>query len=222
DASIYDTIVRMAQKFTYRYLMVDGHGNFGSIDGDGAAASRYTEARMSKLSMEMVRDINKDTVNFVDNYDGRVKEPEILPSRFPNIIVNGTSGIAVGMATNIPPHNLGEVIDGTVAFIDNPELTNLEMMQYIKGPDFPTGATILGNSSIKRAYETGRGIITIRSKCEIKENKNGKHEIIVSEIPYQVNKSVLIQKIADLVKDKIVDGISDLRDESNKGIIRIV
>lgn len=223
DSSIYDALVRMAQDFSYRYPLVDGHGNFGSIDGDGAAAMRYTEARMSKLSMELVRDMNKDTVDLIPNYDEEEKEPEILPSRFPNLLVNGSTGIAVGMATNIPPHNLGEVIDGTIALIDNPELEVSELMNYIKGPDFPTGGIILGNSSIKKAYETGKGIITIRSRAQIEEMNNGKHRIIVTEIPYMVNKSNLITKIADLVKDKMIEGITDIRDESSNRVgIRIV
>src|SRR5574344_2143817 len=187
DASVYDAMVRMAQVFSYRYVLVDGHGNFGSIDGDGAAAYRYTEARLSKISLELLRDINKDTVDFLDNFDSTRKEPKILPSRFPNILVSGTMGIAVGMATNIPPHNLGEVIDGCVAYIDNPDITIDELMKYIKGPDFPTGATILGNSGIKKAYETGRGTITIRSKAVIEE-KNDKQYIIIDEVPYVVNK----------------------------------
>ena len=210
----------MAQDFTYRYPLVDGHGNFGSIDGDSAAAHRYTEAKLSKISMELLRDINKNTVDFVDNYDGSEKEPVVLPSRFPNILVNGTTGIAVGMATNIPPHNLSEVIDGTIAFIDNPEITTIELMEKIKGPDFPTGAIILGNSGIRKAYETGKGIITIRAKAEIEDN--GKQNIIITEIPYQVNKSALISKIAELVREKVIEGISDLRDESNRNGIRIV
>ncbi|MEG1648232.1 MAG: DNA gyrase subunit A, partial [Bacilli bacterium] len=185
---------------------VDGHGNFGSIDGDGAAAMRYTEAKMSKISAEMIRDIGKNTIDFVDNFDGSEKEPAVLPSRFPNLLVNGSTGIAVGMATNIPPHNLGEVIDGIIALIDNPNLQIIDIMQYIKGPDFPTGATILGNSGIKKAYETGRGIITIRAKVQIEELQNGKPQIIVTEIPYQVNRAVLVQRIAELVRDKIIDG----------------
>jgi len=223
DSSIYEALVRMAQDFSYRYMLVDGHGNFGSIDGDGAAAQRYTEARMSKLSMELVRDMNKDTVNFIPNYDGEEREPEVLPSRFPNLLVNGSTGIAVGMATNIPPHNLSEVIDGTVALIDNPDIDTNGLMQYIKGPDFPTGASILGNSAIKKAYETGKGIITVRSKASISVLPNGKPQIIVTEIPYMINKSVLISKIADLVRDKVIDGITDLRDEtSNREGIKIV
>ncbi len=222
DASIYDAMVRMAQKFSYRYILVDGHGNFGSIDGDGAAAQRYTEVRMSKLSMELVRDINKDTVDFFDNYDGTEKEPKVLPSRFPNILVNGTTGIAVGMATNIPPHNLGEVIDGTIALIDNPMITNCELIQYIKGPDFPTGGIILGNAGINKAYETGKGIINLRAKTLIEKNSIGKEVINILEIPYQVSKATLVSKIAELVREKVIDGITDLRDESNREGIKIV
>lgn len=221
DSAIYESMVRMAQDFTYRHTLVDGHGNFGSIDGDSPAASRYTEARLSKISMEMLRDINKDTVDFIDNYDGQRKEPTVLPSRFPNILVNGNMGIAVGMATNIPPHNLGEVIDGCVAYINNPDITVLELMQYIKGPDFPTAASILGNSGIKKAFDTGRGSITIRSKVEIVEH-NGRVSLIVSELPYQVNKADLITKIAELVRDKQIDGISNLNDESALEGIKIV
>ena len=222
DSSIYEAMVRMAQPFSFRHMLVDGHGNFGNMDGDGAAAMRYTEARLSKLAVEMVRDINKDTVNFKPNFDETEKEPEILPSRFPNILVNGSMGIAVGMATNIPPHNLGEVIDGCVAYIDNPNIDTLELMQYIKGPDFPTGGTILGNSGIKKAYETGRGTITIRGKVEIEEN-NGKSRIIVTELPYQVNKKEFQERIGQLVRDKILDGISDLHEESNlENPVRVV
>ena len=222
DSSIYEAMVRMAQDFSYRNMLVDGHGNFGNMDGDGAAAMRYTEARLSKLSLEMVRDINKDTVDFVPNFDETEKEPEILPSRFPNILVNGTMGIAVGMATNIPPHNLGEVIDGCVAYIDNHDIDTLGLMQYIKGPDFPTGGTILGNSGIKKAYETGRGSITIRGKVEIDEN-NGKNRIIVTELPYQVNKAEFQSRIGELVREKILDGISDLHEESNlENPVRVV
>lgn len=213
DSAVYDAMVRMAQDFSFRYVLVDGHGNFGSIDGYGAAAHRYTEARLSKISMELLRDINKETVDFEDNFDASRKEPKVLPSRYPNILVNGNMGIAVGMATNIPPHNLGEVIDGCVAYIENNDISLLELMQHIKGPDFPTGAVILGNSGIKKAYETGKGSITIRSKAEIIE-KNNRYEIVVSEIPYQVNKMALKQRIAELVRDKIIDGIADLRDES--------
>lgn len=222
DSSIYEALVRMAQDFSYRYMLVDGHGNFGSIDGDGAAAQRYTEARMSKLSMELVRDINKNTVDFEPTYTAEENEPCVLPARFPNLLVNGATGIAVGMATNIPPHNLTEVINGIIALIDNPNLTVVELMEYIKGPDFPTGATILGNAGIRKAYETGKGIITVRSKAEIEEMKSGKTHIVVTEIPYMINKAVLISKIAELVREKVIDGITDLRDESNRDGIRIV
>ena len=221
DSAIYESMVRMAQPFTYRHTLVDGHGNFGNIDGDGAAASRYTEAKLSKISMELLRDLNKNTVDFADNYDGQRKEPVILPSRFPNILVNGNMGIAVGMATNIPPHNLGEVIDGCVAYIDNPDISVVELMQYIKGPDFPSGGIILGNSGIKKAFETGRGAITIRSKVEIEEH-NGRNRIIITELPYQVNKKALIIKIAELIRDKVIDGVSGLTDESALGGVRIV
>ena len=221
DSAIYESMVRMAQDFTYRHTLVDGHGNFGSIDGDGAAASRYTEARLAKISMELLRDLNKDTVDFSENYDGQRKEPVVLPSRFPNILVNGNIGIAVGMATNIPPHNLGEVIDGCVAYIDNPEITVTELMQYIKGPDFPTAGVILGNSGIKRAYESGRGAITIRGMATVEETHN-KHRIVITELPYQVNKKALIQRIGELVRDKVIDGISNLSDESALEGIKIV
>ena len=221
DSAIYESMVRMAQDFTYRHTLVDGHGNFGSIDGDGAAASRYTEARLAKISMELLRDLNKDTVDFSENYDGQRKEPVVLPSRFPNILVNGNMGIAVGMATNIPPHNLGEVIDGCVAYIDNPEITVTELMQYIKGPDFPTAGVILGNSGIKRAYESGRGTITIRGMATVEETHN-KHRIVITELPYQVNKKSLIQRIGELVRDKVIDGISNLSDESALEGIKIV
>ena len=221
DSAIYDTMVRMAQDFTYRHCLVDGHGNFGSIDGFGAAASRYTEARLAKISMELLRDLNKDTVDFDDNYDGQRKEPVVLPSRFPNILVNGNMGIAVGMATNIPPHNLGETIDACVAYIDNPDITVAELMQYIKGPDFPTAGIILGNSGIKRAFDTGRGSITIRGRASIEEHK-GKDRIIITELPYQVNKKSLITRIGELVRDKIIDGISNLSDESALEGIKIV
>ena len=221
DSAIYESMVRMAQDFTYRHTLVDGHGNFGSIDGDGAAASRYTEARLAKISMELLRDLNKDTVDFSENYDGQRKEPVVLPSRFPNILVNGNMGIAVGMATNIPPHNLGEVIDGCVAYIDNPEITVTELMQYIKGPDFPTAGVILGNGGIKRAYESGRGAITIRGMATVEETHN-KHRIVITELPYQVNKKALIQRIGELVRDKIIDGISNLSDESALEGIKIV
>lgn len=221
DSSIYDAMVRMAQDFSYRYPIVDGHGNFGSLDGDGAAAQRYTEARMSKIASEMVRDLNKNTVDFGENYTGEEREPIVMPSRIPNLLINGATGIAVGMATNIPPHNLGEVIDGCVAYIENHEISTLELMNYIKGPDFPTGASILGSSGIKKAYETGRGIITVRGKAEIQDNKNHQR-IVITEIPYQVNKANMVSKIADLVRNKEIDGISDLRDESNYEGIRIV
>ena len=222
DTAIYESLVRMAQPFSFRHTLIDGHGNFGSLDGDGAAAMRYTEARLSKLSMELLRDINKNTVDFDDNFDSTRKEPKVLPSRFPNILVNGTMGIAVGMATNIPPHNLGEVIDGCVAYIDNNDITTLELMQYVKGPDFPTGAIILGNSGIVKAYETGKGSITIRSKVEIDES-GGKSKLIITEIPYQVNKRDLQQRIGELVRDKIIDGIADLHEETNlENGIRIV
>ena len=221
DSAIYESMVRMAQDFTYRHTLVDGHGNFGSIDGDGAAASRYTEARLAKISMELLRDLNKDTVDFSENYDGQRKEPVVLPSRFPNILVNGNMGIAVGMATNIPPHNLGEVIDGCAAYIDNPDITVTELMQYIKGPDFPTAGVILGNGGIKRAYESGRGAITIRGMATVEETHN-KHRIVITELPYQVNKKALIQRIGELVRDKVIDGISNLSDESALEGIKIV
>lgn len=222
DSAVYETMVRMAQDFAYRYMLVDGHGNFGSIDGDSAAAMRYTEARMSKISMELLRDINKDTIDYQDNYDGSEREPIVLPARFPNLLVNGTSGIAVGMATNIPPHQLGEVIDGVLAISRDPGITIQELMEIIPGPDFPTGGLILGRSGIRKAYETGRGSITLRAKVEIEQKSNGKEVIIVNEIPYQVNKARLIEKIAELVRDKKIDGITDLRDESDRDGLRIV
>ena len=221
DSAIYDSMVRMAQDFTYRHALVDGHGNFGSIDGDGAAASRYTEARLAKISMELLRDLNKETVDFIPNYDDQRKEPVVLPSRFPNILVNGNMGIAVGMATNIPPHNLGEVIDGCVAYIDNPNIEVTELMEYIKGPDFPTAGVILGNSGIKKAYETGRGSITIRGMATVEES-NGRNKIVITEIPYQVNKKSLITRIGELVRDKVIDGIANLSDESALEGIKIV
>ncbi|WP_027415082.1 DNA gyrase subunit A [Aneurinibacillus terranovensis] len=221
DSAVYETMVRMAQDFSYRYPLVDGHGNFGSVDGDAAAAMRYTEARMAKITMELLRDIGKNTVDFGPNYDGNEREPLVMPARFPHLLVNGASGIAVGMATNIPPHNLGEVIDGVLTLIDNPDCSNRDIMQHITGPDFPTGATIMGYSGIRRAYETGRGTVVIRAKSEIEEHR-GKYRIIVNEIPYQVNKARLIEKIAELVRDKKLDGITDLRDESDRTGMRIV
>jgi len=221
DSAVYETMVRMAQDFSLRYPLVDGHGNFGSIDGDSAAAMRYTEARLSKIAMELLRDLNKETVDFIPNYDGEEIQPDVLPSRFPNLLVNGSSGIAVGMATNIPPHNLGEIIDGLKALIDNPEITPLELMQYIKGPDFPTGGYILGREGIKQAYSTGRGSVTMRARAEIEE-VGGKARIIVHELPYQVIKARLISNIAELVRDKRIDGITDLRDESDRNGMRIV
>ena len=214
DSSIYEAMVRMAQDFSYRYMLVDGHGNFGNMDGDGAAAMRYTEARLAKISLELLRDINKDTVDFTPNFDETEKEPVVLPSRFPNILVNGTMGIAVGMATNIPPHNLTEVIDGCIAYIDNPEIDTMEMMNYIKGPDFPTGGIILGSSGIKKAYETGRGTITIRCKAEIEETNN-RNRIVITEIPYNVNTLDLKNRIAELVRDKVLEGIADYHEETN-------
>lgn len=222
DSAVYDTMVRMAQDFNYRYMLVDGHGNFGSIDGDSAAAMRYTESRMSKISAELLRDINKNTIDYQANYDGQEKEPIVLPSRFPNLLVNGTSGIAVGMATNIPPHHLGETINAVLALADNPAITTEELMEIIPGPDFPTGGLILGRSGIRRAYETGRGSILTRGKVEIETASNGKETILVHELPYQVNKARLIEKIAELVRDKRIDGITDLRDESDRNGMRIV
>lgn len=222
DSSIYEAMVRMAQDFSYRYPLVDGHGNFGNIDGDGAAAMRYTEARLSKIAMEMLRDIDKDTVDFVENYDATEIEPNLLPARIPNLLVNGTTGIAVGMATNIPPHNLCEVIDGCIALLHNPELTSEDLMEYVKGPDFPTGGLILGRDGLKQAYTTGNGSITIRSKSHIEETDNGKSEIIVTEIPYGINKTRIVQRIAEVAKDKIIDGITDLRDESSMAGLKIV
>ena len=222
DASVYDALVRMAQDFSMRYPTVDGHGNFGSIDGDGAAAYRYTEAKMSKLSMHMLTDIEKDTVDFMPNFDESRKEPVVLPSRFPHLLVNGSNGIAVGMATNIPPHNLGEVIDGIIALIDNPEITIDELMEHIPGPDFPTGAQIMGVSGIRAAYHTGRGKLRVRAKAEIEDWKENRQRIVVTEIPYAVNKARLIEKIAELVHDKRVEGISDLRDESDRDGMRII
>lgn len=223
DSAVYETMVRMAQDFSYRHMLVDGHGNFGSVDGDQAAAMRYTEARMSKISMELVRDLNKDTVDFRDNYDGSEREPAVFPARFPNLLVNGTSGIAVGMATNIPPHNLGETIDAVLAVSKDPDITIDELMEdYIPGPDFPTAGLIIGRSGIRKAYETGRGSITMRAKVEIEEHANGKSTILVTELPYQVNKAKLVEKIAELVRDKRIEGITDLRDESSRDGMRIV
>ena len=223
DTAVYDAMVRMAQDFNYRYPLVQGHGNFGSMDGDSAAAMRYTEARMSKIAMEMMREINKDTIDFVPNYDGEEKEPKVLPARFPNLLVNGAIGIAVGMATNIPPHNLRETIDATIAIMDNPEISVIELMDnYIKGPDFPTGAVILGRSGIRQAFETGRGSIIVRSKYHIEEMAGGKNRIDVTEVPYQVYKENLIKKIADLVKEKTIEGITYLNDESNREGVRVV
>lgn len=222
DSAVYDTMVRLAQDFSCRYELVDGHGNFGSVDGDPAAAMRYTEARMSKISMEMVRDIRKDTIDFQPNYDDTEEEPVVLPSRFPNLLVNGASGIAVGMATNIPPHQLGEVIDAVLELSKNQEITAEELMQIIPGPDFPTGGLILGREGIRRAYRTGRGSIIVRAKVEIEENANGKQTIIVTELPYQVNKAKLIERIAELVRDKKIEGITDLRDESDREGMRMV
>ncbi|MDY3196254.1 MAG: DNA gyrase subunit A [Paracholeplasma sp.] len=222
DSSIYEAMVRMAQPFSYRYPLVDGHGNFGSVDGDGAAAMRYTEARMSKIAMELIRDIEKETIDFGDNYDGSEQEPLVLPARYPNLLVNGATGIAVGMATNIPPHNLNEVIDGIMALMNNPEISIDELMNYIKGPDFPTGGQILGMNGLRQAYHTGNGSIVLRAETQIVEHKNGKTSLIVTEIPYQVNKTKLIERIAEVAKEKIVDGITDLRDESSRKGMRIV
>jgi len=222
DSAVYESMVRMAQSFSYRYPLVDGHGNFGSIDGDSAAAMRYTEARMSRISTELLSDINKDTVDFIPNFDESLKEPTVLPSRIPNLLLNGTSGIAVGMATSIPPHNLGEVIDGVIALIDNPDLDIVELMKIIKGPDFPTGGLIMGRNSIYKAYKTGRSRLTVRARTRIEESVTGKAKIIVDEIPYQVNKAKLIEKIADLVREDKISGISDLRDESDRRGMRIM
>ncbi|SNS54683.1 DNA gyrase subunit A [Anaerovirgula multivorans] len=222
DSAVYDAMVRMAQDFSTRYLLVDGHGNFGSVDGDSAAAMRYTEAKLSKIAMEMIRDIQKETVDFILNFDETLQEPAVLPSKYPNLLVNGSNGIAVGMATSIPPHNLGEVIDGVIQLIDHPEADIEEIMESIQGPDFPTGAFILGKQGIKEAYRTGRGKVRVRAKASIEEMQKGKQQIIVTEIPYQVNKARLIEKIADLVRDKKIEGISDLRDESDRTGMRIV
>ena len=223
DSSIYEAMVRMAQDFSYRHMLIDGHGNFGNMDGDGAAAMRYTESRLAKISLELLRDLNKETVNMIPNFDETEVEPEVLPSRFPNILVNGTMGIAVGMATNIPPHNLGEVIDGCVAYIDNHEITIPEIMEQLKGPDFPTGGIILGNSGIKKAYETGRGSITIRCKAEIEED-NGKNKIVITELPYGINTFDLKTRIGELVRDKTLEGIADYHDATSleKGVNIII
>lgn len=222
DSAIYESMVRMAQPFSYRYMLVDGHGNFGSVDGDGAAAMRYTEARMSKLALEMLRDINKNTVDFVSNYDDTEREPEVLPARFPNLLVNGTTGIAVGMATNIPPHNLREVTAAIELMMANPDVTTNELMEVLPGPDFPTGGLVMGKSGIRRAYETGKGSITVRAKVEITEMPNGKERILVTELPYMVNKAKLIERISELHRDKRIEGITDLRDESSREGMRIV
>ena len=222
DSSIYEGLVRMAQDFSYRYMLVDGHGNFGSVDGDGAAAMRYTEAKMSKIAVEMLRDINKDTVDFHDNYDGTEKEPDVLPARFPNLLVNGASGIAVGMATNIPTHNLGEVINSLHMLMNDPDITTEGLMKAIPGPDFPTGGVVMGKSGIRKAYETGRGTIIVRAKVDIEEQKNGKQRIIIHEIPYMVNKAKLIERIAELARNKDIDGITDVNDETDRDGMRIV
>ena len=226
DSSIYEALVKLAQDFSTRYPLVDGHGNFGSVDGDGAAAMRYTEARLSKISMEMLADISKDTVDFIPNFDETEKEPTVLPARYPNLLVNGTSGIAVGMATNIPPHNLGEIINAVVRIIDNivekdSDTEIEELMDIVKGPDFPTGATVIGKAGVEEAYRTGRGKIRVRAVTDIEPMTNGKNRIIVTELPYMVNKARLIEKIADLVKDKRIDGITELRDESDRTGMRI-
>lgn len=222
DSSIYEGLVRMAQDFSYRYMLVDGHGNFGSVDGDGAAAMRYTEARMSKIAVEMLRDINKNTVDFQDNYDGSEKEPTVLPARFPNLLVNGASGIAVGMATNIPTHNLGEVIDAIHLLMQNPDATTEELMKVLPGPDFPTGGVVMGKSGIRKAYETGHGTIIVRAKVDIEEAKNGRQRIVVHEIPYMVNKARLIERIAELAREKEIEGITDINDETDREGMRIV
>lgn len=221
DSAIYESMVRMAQPFSYRHMLIDGHGNFGSVDGDGAAAMRYTEARLSKVAMEMVRDLNKDTVNFVPNYDGEEREPEVLPARFPNLLVNGATGIAVGMTTNIPTHNLGEVISALHILMKKPEATTADLMEALPGPDFPTGGIVMGKSGIRRAYETGRGTVTVRAKVDIEPTKNGKEQIIVTELPYAVNKARLIERISELAREKKIDGITGIRDESDREGLRI-
>ena len=222
DSAIYESMVRMAQDFSYRYMLVDGHGNFGSVDGDGAAAMRYTEARMSKITLEMLRDINKNTVDFQENYDGTEREPKVLPSRFPNLLVNGATGIAVGMTTNIPPHNLGEVIAAIHILMDNPEATVADLMEAVPGPDFPTGGIVMGKSGIRKAYETGHGTIILRAKVDIDTEKNGREKIVVTELPYMVNKAKLIERIAELARDKRIEGITDVNDESDREGLRVV
>ena len=222
DSAIYESMVRMAQDWSYRYPLVDGHGNFGSVDGDGAAAMRYTEARMTKMALEMLRDINKDTIDYHDNYDGSEREPDVLPARFPNLLVNGVTGIAVGMATNIPPHNLTEVISALHILMNNPDATTADLMEAIPGPDFPTGGLVMGKSGIRKAYETGKGSIMVRAKVEIEILKNGKERIIVHELPYMVNKARLVERIADLARDKRIEGITDLADESDRDGMRVV
>ena len=222
DSAVYLSMVRMAQDFSTRHMLVQGHGNFGSVDGDSPAAMRYTEARLSKISMELLRDIEKDTVDFYPNFDETLMQPSVMPSKYPNLLVNGTGGIAVGMATNIPPHNLRETIDAAVCLIDNPEATVSDLMEHIKGPDFPTAGIVIGTGGITQAYHTGRGRVVVRARAEIDEFKTGRQRIIVSELPYQVNKASLIAKIADLVQDKNIEGISDIRDESDKNGMRIV
>ncbi|MCL2858580.1 MAG: DNA gyrase subunit A, partial [Streptococcaceae bacterium] len=222
DSSIYEAMVRMAQWWSYRHMLVDGHGNFGSMDGDGAAAQRYTEARMSKIALEMLRDINKNTVDFADNYDGTEREPVVLPARFPNLLVNGTTGIAVGMATNIPPHNLGETIDAVDMLMENPQATTRDLMEVLPGPDFPTGALVMGRSGIHKAYETGKGSITLRAKTEIEELSGGKERIVVTEFPYMVNKSKVFEHIVRLAQEKRIDGITACRDESSREGVRFV
>ena len=222
DQAIYDTMVRMAQDFSYRYPLVQGQGNFGSVDDDPPAAMRYTEARLSHLAMELLRDIEKETVDFMPNFDESLKEPVVLPSRFPNLLVNGSTGIAVGMATNIPPHNLGEIIDGAVQLIDDPETDDETLFSLVKGPDFPTGGLILGKEGIRDAYRTGRGSVIMRARTRIETLSGGKTQIVISEIPYLVNKARLVEKIADLVRNKVVEGISDLRDESDRSGMRVI
>ncbi len=221
DSAVYDALVRMAQEFSMRYPLIDGQGNFGSIDGDNAAAMRYTEARMTKMAEELLKDIDKDTVDFVPNYDGSLKEPDVLPSKIPNLLLNGSSGIAVGMATNIPPHQLNELIDGLLTYLENPDITVEELNSFIKGPDFPTGGIIFGKKGIIDAYKTGRGRIKVRAKVRVEQNRN-RESIIITELPYQVNKARLIESIASLVRDKQIDGISEIRDESDRDGIRIV